>query len=78
MVIDKYVEKDGIKVPVYRMTCDSRHVNARKEVEPFKAVNVEQIFQNLAGKAHQSIMDLPQGFFTVKVHPDHRKCCQPG
>ena len=52
MVIDKYVEKDGIKVPVYRMTCDSRHVNARKEVEPFKPVNVEQIFQNLAGKSH--------------------------
>jgi hypothetical protein len=73
MVIDRYVEEDGIRVPVYRLCFDSRGVNARKVAEPFPTVSVEEVFQNLAGKQFQSIMDVPKAFFTIEVDEDSRK-----
>ena len=73
MVIDKYVEKNGERVPVYRLCFDSRGANSRKVAEPFPTVSVEEIFQGLAGKKHQSIMDVPKAFFTMEVHEDSRK-----
>ena len=66
MVIDKYEERNGEKVPVYRLCFDSRNVNSRKVIEPFPVVNVEDVFRNLGGKNHQSIMDLPRAFFSIK------------
>ena len=73
MVIDKYVEKDGERVPIYRLCFDSRAPNSIKKSEPFPAVSVEDIFQSLAGKEHQSIMDVPKAFFLMEVDKASRK-----
>ena len=73
MVIDKYIEKDGERVPVYRLCFDSRAPNSRKIAEPFPVVSVEEIFQGLSNKEHQSIMDVPKAFFLMEVDKDSRK-----
>jgi RNase H-like domain found in reverse transcriptase/Reverse transcriptase (RNA-dependent DNA polymerase) len=73
MVIDKYIEKDGERVPVYRLCFDSRAPNSRKVAEPFPETKVEDIFNNLAGKSHQSIMDIPKAFFLIEVDKESRK-----
>jgi hypothetical protein len=73
MVIDKYIVEKGARVPIYRLCFDSRGPNSRKVAEPFPVVSVEEIFQSLAGNEHQSIMDVPKAFFTMKVHKDSRK-----
>ena len=73
MVIDKYEKVEGFKVPKYRLCLDSRGANSRMEAEPFPRMSAEDVFQNLAGKPHQSIMDLPKAFFSIEVDKDSKK-----
>ena len=73
MVIDKYVEVNRVRKPKYRLCIDSRNANCRKEVESSPAVSVEKVFQGLAGKSHQSALDLPKAFFSMEVDVESRK-----
>jgi hypothetical protein len=74
MVIDKFIDNDkGERVPVYRLCFDSRAANSRKVSEQFPQVQVEEIFNRLAGKRHQSIMDVPKAFFLMEVQKESRK-----